>query len=65
MFVTGILTTGVAAILMGFLEYCPAGRTFVIMCFAIRLVDAVGVSAFMTGISTELFFSLSTHCFFH
>lgn len=49
MFVTGILTTGVAAILMGFLEYCPAGRTFVIMCFAIRLVDAVGVSAFMTA----------------
>ncbi|XP_055345427.1 MFS-type transporter SLC18B1-like [Paramacrobiotus metropolitanus] len=54
LFVTGILTTGAAAILMGFLEFCPAGRSFVIMCFVIRVVDAVGVSAFLTASFTVI-----------
>ncbi|OQV22125.1 putative MFS-type transporter SLC18B1 [Hypsibius exemplaris] len=52
LFVTGLTVTGVAAILMGFLEYCPPGRAFIITCFAIRIVDAVGVSAFMTACFT-------------
>ncbi|KAK3706561.1 hypothetical protein RRG08_055001 [Elysia crispata] len=55
MFVSGIFVGGACSILFGLLNKCPPGNTFVIMCFACRSVEALG----MTGLLTASFAIIS------
>ncbi|KAK3583193.1 hypothetical protein CHS0354_025710 [Potamilus streckersoni] len=50
MFVTGIMVCGSCAILFGNLNAGPDGTTFVVMCFVVRSVEALGCSAFVTSL---------------
>ncbi|XP_059154912.1 MFS-type transporter SLC18B1-like isoform X2 [Physella acuta] len=49
LFVSGILVGGTCAILFGTLHWCPSGLPFIIICFACRSVEALGLSAFITS----------------
>ncbi|KAL3889993.1 hypothetical protein ACJMK2_002302 [Sinanodonta woodiana] len=50
MFVTGIMVCGVCTILFGNLNAGPDGTVFVVMCFVVRSVEALGCSAFVTAL---------------
>ncbi|KAK3583194.1 hypothetical protein CHS0354_025711 [Potamilus streckersoni] len=50
MFVTGIMVCGACTILFGNLNAGPDGTTFVVMCFVVRSVEALGCSAFVTSL---------------
>ncbi|CAL1534922.1 unnamed protein product [Lymnaea stagnalis] len=49
MFVVGMLVGGFCAILFGTLDKCPPGTPFIIVCFACRCIEALGLSAFITA----------------
>ncbi|KAM9316680.1 MFS-type transporter SLC18B1 [Gastrophryne carolinensis] len=49
MFVTGLFVSGVATVLFGFLDQAPDGTVFIVMCFLVRAVDAVGFGAAITA----------------
>ncbi|KAL3889994.1 hypothetical protein ACJMK2_002303, partial [Sinanodonta woodiana] len=50
MFVTGIMVCGSCSILFGNLNAGPDGTVFVVMCFVVRSVEALGCSAFVTAL---------------
>ncbi|XP_075059320.1 MFS-type transporter SLC18B1 isoform X2 [Mixophyes fleayi] len=54
MFVTGLFLSGVATILFGFLDKAPDGTLFIVMCFLVRSVDAMGFGASITASSSIL-----------
>ena len=45
----GLAVSGLTIILFGFTIYLPSGPTFIIVCFIIRIIDGVGVSANLTS----------------
>ncbi|XP_078505398.1 MFS-type transporter SLC18B1-like isoform X1 [Lissotriton helveticus] len=49
MFLSGMLASGVATILFGILDKAADGTPFVVLCFVVRAVDAVGFGAAMTA----------------
>ncbi|XP_063775790.1 MFS-type transporter SLC18B1 isoform X2 [Pseudophryne corroboree] len=49
MFVTGLLISGVVTILFGLLDKAPDGPIFIVMCFLVRSVDAIGFGASITA----------------
>ncbi|RUS77196.1 hypothetical protein EGW08_015023, partial [Elysia chlorotica] len=49
MFVAGISVGGACSILFGLLNKCPSGELFVIMCFACRTVEALGIAGLLTA----------------
>ncbi|XP_069829811.1 MFS-type transporter SLC18B1 [Dendropsophus ebraccatus] len=49
MFVAGLTISGVATILFGLLDKAPDGTLFIVMCFLVRSVDAVGFGASITA----------------
>ncbi|KAK7091110.1 MFS-type transporter SLC18B1-like [Littorina saxatilis] len=49
MFISGLFVCGGCAILFGVLDKCPSGVTFMVMCFLVRTVEALGASAFITA----------------
>ncbi|XP_056422540.1 MFS-type transporter SLC18B1 isoform X2 [Hyla sarda] len=49
MFVVGLSISGVSTILFGFLDKAPEGTLFIVMCFLVRSVDAVGFGASVTA----------------
>ncbi|XP_068087688.1 MFS-type transporter SLC18B1 isoform X2 [Hyperolius riggenbachi] len=49
MFVTGLFVSGVSTILFGFLDKAPDGTVFIVMCFLVRSVDAIGFGASITA----------------
>ncbi|XP_078503168.1 MFS-type transporter SLC18B1-like [Lissotriton helveticus] len=49
MLLAGILTSGVATILFGILDKAADGTPFVVLCFVVRAVDAVGFGAATTA----------------
>ncbi|XP_075718630.1 MFS-type transporter SLC18B1 [Rhinoderma darwinii] len=49
MFVAGLSVSGVVTILFGLLDKAPDGIIFIVMCFLVRSVDAVGFGASMTA----------------
>ncbi|XP_076456374.1 MFS-type transporter SLC18B1-like [Babylonia areolata] len=49
MFLSGLFTCGVCAVLFGLLDQSPPGTVFVAMCFLVRTVEALGASAFITA----------------
>lgn len=49
MLISGLFVSSVCTILFGLLDKVPDGATFIILCFIIRSVDAVGFSAAMTS----------------
>nr|XP_046220602.1 MFS-type transporter SLC18B1-like isoform X2 [Oncorhynchus gorbuscha] len=58
MLISGLFVSSVCTILFGLLDKVPDGPTFIILCFIIRSVDAVGFSAAMTSsfaVSTKVF----------
>uniref|UniRef100_A0A4W5LM55 Solute carrier family 18 member B1 n=1 Tax=Hucho hucho TaxID=62062 RepID=A0A4W5LM55_9TELE len=58
MLISGLFVSSVCTILFGLLDRVPDGATFIILCFIIRSVDAVGFSAAMTSsfaVSTKVF----------
>lgn len=44
----GLVTTGVATILFGFIDRLPAGKPFIIAAYIIRIIEGVGASSFTT-----------------
>uniref|UniRef100_A0A8R1DNU2 MFS domain-containing protein n=1 Tax=Caenorhabditis japonica TaxID=281687 RepID=A0A8R1DNU2_CAEJA len=49
LFIAGLAVTGFTAILFGFLNYLPSGDTFFWCSVIIRILEAVGDSAFVTS----------------
>uniref|UniRef100_A0A2C9LCB3 Major facilitator superfamily (MFS) profile domain-containing protein n=1 Tax=Biomphalaria glabrata TaxID=6526 RepID=A0A2C9LCB3_BIOGL len=49
LFVSGILVGGSCSILFGILDKSPSGLPFIIICFACRSVEALGLSALITS----------------
>lgn len=49
LYVSGILVGGVCSILFGTLYLCPNGLPFKIMCYAVRCVEALGLTANVTA----------------
>ncbi|GFR65866.1 MFS-type transporter-like protein [Elysia marginata] len=49
MFVSGILVGGSCSVLFGLLNKCPSGEIFVVMCFAVRSVEALGLTGLLTA----------------
>nr|KAI8737036.1 MFS-type transporter SLC18B1-like isoform X1 [Biomphalaria glabrata] len=49
LFVSGILVGGSCSILFGILDRSPSGLPFIIICFACRTVEALGLSALITS----------------
>ncbi|XP_069462774.1 MFS-type transporter SLC18B1 isoform X2 [Ambystoma mexicanum] len=49
MFVSGMLASGVATVLFGLLDKAEDGTWFIVLCFIIRAVDAIGFGAAMTA----------------
>ncbi|CAL1542189.1 unnamed protein product [Lymnaea stagnalis] len=49
LYVSGILVAGICTILFGFLDQGPSGVIFIVMSFVVRMVEALGVSAFSTA----------------
>ncbi|KAM4694615.1 MFS-type transporter SLC18B1 [Discoglossus pictus] len=49
MFVTGMFVSGCATILFGLLDKAPDGPIFIVLCFIVRSVDAIGFGAAMTA----------------
>ncbi|KAG8582734.1 hypothetical protein GDO81_008184 [Engystomops pustulosus] len=49
MFVAGLALSGVATVLFGLLDKAPDGTVFIVMCFLVRSVDAVGFGASITA----------------
>ncbi|KAI6209454.1 MFS-type transporter SLC18B1 [Aphelenchoides besseyi] len=58
MFTVGLLVTGITAILFGFLNFLPAGRTFFWASLLIRCLEALGDACFVTSS-----FAISAKCF--
>ncbi|KAI0208721.1 MFS-type transporter SLC18B1 [Lamellibrachia satsuma] len=48
-FVCGIMVCGCGGILFGFLDGCPPGATYIVMCVLVRSIEASGSAAFMTS----------------
>ncbi|GIY04778.1 MFS-type transporter SLC18B1 [Caerostris extrusa] len=51
---TGMLVSGLCAILFSFLDYAPPGTPFIALSIVIRGVDALGASAFLTASYTTI-----------
>ncbi|CRK90664.1 CLUMA_CG004365, isoform A [Clunio marinus] len=49
LFNCGILTTGISAILFGFLDRVPGHTLFITLAFVIRIIEALGNAAFLTS----------------
>ncbi|XP_029452441.1 MFS-type transporter SLC18B1 isoform X2 [Rhinatrema bivittatum] len=49
MFVAGMFVSGVATILFGMLDKAPEGPAFIVLCFVVRSVDAMGFGASTTA----------------
>ncbi|XP_063297256.1 MFS-type transporter SLC18B1 isoform X2 [Pelobates fuscus] len=49
MFVTGLFVSACATILFGFLDKAPDGTIFIVLCFVVRAVDAIGFGASITS----------------
>uniref|UniRef100_A0A8C5N0M9 Major facilitator superfamily (MFS) profile domain-containing protein n=1 Tax=Leptobrachium leishanense TaxID=445787 RepID=A0A8C5N0M9_9ANUR len=49
MFVTGMFVSACATILFGLLDKAPDGKIFIILCFVVRAVDAIGFGASITA----------------
>ncbi|XP_037699907.1 MFS-type transporter SLC18B1 isoform X2 [Choloepus didactylus] len=49
MFVAGIFVSGGVTILFGVLDQVPAGPVFIVMCFLVRVADAISFAAAITA----------------
>ncbi|XP_053566921.1 MFS-type transporter SLC18B1 [Bombina bombina] len=49
MLVSGMFTSGCATILFGLLDKAPDGTVFIVLCFIVRSVDAIGFGASITA----------------
>ncbi|KAK7502865.1 hypothetical protein BaRGS_00005814, partial [Batillaria attramentaria] len=49
MFISGLFVCGSCAVLFGVLDRCPPDTIFIVMCFLVRTVEALGASAFITA----------------
>lgn len=49
MFIAGLFVCGACAVLFGVLDRCPPDTIFIVMCFLVRTVEALGASAFITA----------------
>ncbi|XP_069091276.1 MFS-type transporter SLC18B1 isoform X2 [Pleurodeles waltl] len=49
MFLAGMFSSGVATILFGMLDKAADGTPFIVLCFVVRAVDAIGFGAAMTA----------------
>ncbi|XP_034015316.1 MFS-type transporter SLC18B1 [Thalassophryne amazonica] len=49
MLVTGLFMSSICTILFGLLDRAPAGAAFIVLCFVVRSIDAVGFAAAMTS----------------
>ncbi|CAH2250179.1 MFS-type transporter SLC18B1 isoform X1 [Pelobates cultripes] len=49
MFVTGLFVSACATILFGLLDKAPDGTIFIVLCFVVRSVDAIGFGASITA----------------
>nr|XP_042118138.1 MFS-type transporter SLC18B1 isoform X3 [Peromyscus maniculatus bairdii] len=54
MFISGMFISGGVTILFGVLDQLPDGPIFIVMCFLMRLVDAIGFGAAITASSSIL-----------
>ncbi|XP_012965666.1 MFS-type transporter SLC18B1 isoform X1 [Mesocricetus auratus] len=54
MFIAGMFISGGVTILFGVLDQLPEGPTFIVMCFLVRIVDAIGFGAAITASSSIL-----------
>ncbi|XP_064480104.1 MFS-type transporter SLC18B1-like [Ornithodoros turicata] len=52
MLMTGLFWVGAASILFGSLIACPAGKPFLYLAIAIRVVEGLGTAAFQTAVFT-------------
>uniref|UniRef100_A0A0N5ANX0 MFS domain-containing protein n=1 Tax=Syphacia muris TaxID=451379 RepID=A0A0N5ANX0_9BILA len=58
MLISGLMITGIAAILFGFLKYLPSGTIFFVCSISVRMVEAIGDACFVTAS-----FVISVKCF--
>ncbi|XP_052607144.1 MFS-type transporter SLC18B1-like isoform X2 [Peromyscus californicus insignis] len=54
MFIAGMFISGGVTILFGVLDQLPDGLIFIVMCFLMRIVDAIGFGAAITASSSIL-----------
>ncbi|KAL6035572.1 hypothetical protein STEG23_031946, partial [Scotinomys teguina] len=54
MFIAGMFISGGVIILFGVLDQLPDGPIFIVMCFLVRIVDAIGFGAAITASSSIL-----------
>ncbi|XP_013206859.1 MFS-type transporter SLC18B1 isoform X1 [Microtus ochrogaster] len=54
MFIAGMFISGGVTILFGVLDQLPEGPIFIVMCFLVRIVDAIGFGAAITASSSIL-----------
>ncbi|XP_036024740.1 MFS-type transporter SLC18B1 isoform X4 [Onychomys torridus] len=54
MFIAGMFISGGVTILFGVLDQLPDGPIFIVMCFLVRIVDAIGFGAAITASSSIL-----------
>ncbi|CAH6778130.1 MFS-type transporter SLC18B1 [Phodopus roborovskii] len=54
MFIAGMFISGGVTILFGVLDQLPEGPIFIVMCFLVRIVDAIGFGAVITASSSIL-----------
>lgn len=48
--VSGLLFTGTATVLFGYIENAPSGRTFFLLSVAIRAIEGAGFAAYFTAV---------------
>lgn len=58
MLVSGLMITGIAAILFGFLRFLPSGIIFFLASVSVRVIEAIGDACFVTAS-----FVISVKCF--
>lgn len=49
LFASGLFVCGGCSILFGVLDHSPAGTSFIVLCFLVRSVEALGAAAFTTA----------------
>jgi MFS family permease len=49
LYVAGVMVCGTGALLFGFLDGCPDGTIYIVMCFLVRSVEAIGAAALATA----------------
>lgn len=49
MYVAGVMICGAGTVLFGFVDGCPDGLPFAVVCFLVRVVEALGAAALTTS----------------